>query len=115
MCLFIGAFMCVQTGFAKPPKLPFDYKTCGTEEIRAAKLLAADVLALGKTDPAAALKKAEYVALNRSKCFQVAFGAALDGTGTAAINTSDTEPVDDNANGTDNQGSGSLFKPSLGN
>ena len=59
--------------------------TCSSIEISAAKDLAHKVKALGKNDPAGALKIAEDVALRKSKCFQTAFGNELDGTGTASI------------------------------
>lgn len=59
--------------------------SCSQAEVVAAKDLAHKVKDLGKTDPAAALKLAEEVALRKSKCFQTAFGSELDGTGTASI------------------------------
>lgn len=60
-------------------------RRCPIEEITQANLLAAQVQELSKTDAAAALNIAEEVVRRRSTCFQVAFGAALDGTGTASI------------------------------
>lgn len=65
---------------AQPPKLG-----CTPIEIVQAKALANKAIELSKTDSAAALAIAENVAKNNKSCFQVAFGAVLDGTGTASV------------------------------
>jgi hypothetical protein len=57
---------------------------CSPSEVAGAKLLAKKVKALSLTDPAGALAIAQNVASTASQCFQVAFGAELDGTGTAS-------------------------------
>jgi uncharacterized membrane protein YadS len=57
---------------------------CSPASIAGAAALAAKVKALSKTNPAAALAIAQGVAATKSKCFQLAFGAELDGTGTAS-------------------------------
>ena len=58
---------------------------CGAIEIKAATALGEQVVALSKSDVGAALKISEDVARTKSKCFQLAFGGVLDGTGTASI------------------------------
>ncbi len=75
----------VFTGVASTQAASIVPLTCSSIEITAAKDLAHKVKALGKNDPAGALKIAEDVALRKSKCFQTAFGNELDGTGTASI------------------------------
>jgi hypothetical protein len=58
---------------------------CSVGAISAARALALETIALSKTDPDAALKIAQDVAKTAPACQQVAYGAVLDGTGTASI------------------------------
>ena len=58
---------------------------CGRGGICIAQGLADATSAINVKDPVLATSMAEAVAVNGAQCLQVAYGAVLDGTGTAAI------------------------------
>jgi hypothetical protein len=64
---------------------------CDVGSIGIAQGLADATSAINAKNSALATKMAEAVALNGKQCVQVAFGAVVDGAGTAAVE--DTPPV----------------------
>jgi hypothetical protein len=59
--------------------------SCSSEAIKVSQGLADATAAVSKSNTALAIIMAKYVATNGASCAQLAYGAVLDGTGTASL------------------------------